>query len=116
MNYGAVLCRGEILAIPRISVFNVTDVLRQRKRPFLDIGAIPTELKKLIIRCWNEEAKDRPEFVTLYRELCVGEFEEMRSHLEQLSLGGSPSISSSQGLFSFFYIDMEVVELIVCLC
>ena len=59
----------------------------------------------MIAGCWNEEAKDRPEFVSLYHELCVGEFEEMSSHLKQLSLGGSPlnsSSSASQGLFFFF--------------
>ena len=78
-----------------ISVSNVGQALEKGKRPFLDIGAIPSELKKMIAQCWNEEVKDRPEFVSLYRELCVGEFQEMSSHLKQLSLGGSPSPSSS---------------------
>ena len=44
----------------------------------------------MIASCWNEDAKGRPEFVSLHRELCVGEFEEMSSHLKQHSFGGSP--------------------------
>ena len=85
---------------------SIPEALKEKERPFLDIGAIPAELKKMIAGCWNEDAKDRPEFVSLYRELCVGEFEEMSSHLKQLSLGGSPSSSSSasQGLFFIFLI------------
>ena len=49
----------------------------------------------MIARRWNEEAKDRPEFVSLYRELCVSEFEEMSSHLERLSLSGSFATAES---------------------
>ena len=80
---------------------SIPEALKEKKRPFLDIGSIPAELKKLIASCWNEDAKDRPEFVSLYRELCVGEFQEMSSHLKQRSLGGSSSSSASQGLFFF---------------
>ena len=84
--------------------------LMEKKRPFLDISAIPAELKKVIAGCWNEEAKDRPEFVSLYRELCVGEFEEMSSHLKQLSLGGSNSSSSAlQGLFFFLFLILKLL-------
>ena len=83
-------------------VTNVAEALKASQRPSLSAGAIPAELKKIIGGCWKEEGKDRSEFVSLYRELCVGEFEEMSSHLKQLSLGGSPS--SSQGLFSYFFI------------
>ena len=77
-----------------ISASTILNSLMQKKRPFLDIGAIPAELRKMIGRCWKEEAQDRPEFVSLYRELCEGEFEEMSSQLEQLSLGGSSSYFS----------------------
>jgi len=100
----------------QISVTNIMNALMEKKRPFLEINAIPSELKKMIAGCWNEDAKDRPEFVSLYRELCVSEFEEMSSHLKQLSLGGSPSNSSSsalQSLFFFLCFDFEFVELIV---
>ena len=78
-----------------ISGSMILNSLMEKRRPFLDIGAIPAELKKKIAQCWKEDAKDRPEFVSLYRELCVSEFEEMSSHLKQLSLGGSPSSSTS---------------------
>ena len=91
------------------SVSGVANALMEKRRPFLDIGSIPAELKKLIASCWSEDAKDRSEFVSLYRELCVGEFEEMSSHLKQLSLGGSPSSSFvSQGLFFFACFDFEL--------
>jgi len=83
------------------SVSGVVNALMEKRRPFLDIGVIPEELKKMIAGCWKEEGKDRPEFVSLYRDLCVGEFEEMSSHLEQLSPGGllaySSTPTSSQG-------------------
>ena len=91
------------------SVTNIGEALREKKRPFLDIGAIPAELKKVIAGCWNEEAKDRPEFVSLYLELCVSEFEEMSSHLQQLSLENSSSSSSSQGFFSFFALILKLL-------
>ena len=96
-----------------IRVSNVSQALEKGKRPFLDIGAIPSELKKKIAQCWNEEVKDRPEFVSLYRELYVGEFEEMSSHLKQLSLGGSPRIHHPlprkvYSAFFFFWFDFEV--------
>jgi len=98
---------------PQYQFTDTRTSLMENKRPFLEITSIPAELKKMISGCWNEEAKDRPEFVSLYRELCVGEFEEMSSHLKLLSLGGSPSNSSStlfQGLFCFFFFfDFEVV-------
>ena len=91
------------------SITSVISAVMEQKRPFLDLPAIPAELKKMIGECWSEEAKDRPEFVSLYRELCVGEFEEMSSHLKQLSLGGSPSSSFvSQGLFFFACFDFEL--------
>jgi len=41
-------------------VTNVINPLMEKKRPFLDMGAISTELKKMIAGCWNEDAKDRP--------------------------------------------------------
>jgi len=106
MSCGVALCRGDPGNPIQNSVANIGEALREKRRPFLNIGAIPAELKKMIAGCWKEEAKDRPEFVSLYRELCVGEFEEMSSHLKQLSLGGSPSNSSSsasQGSFSFSF-------------
>jgi len=74
----------------QVHVTDIRSALTEKKRPFLDIGAIPVELKKMIASCWNEDAKGRPEFVSLHRELCVGEFEEMSSHLKQHSFGGSP--------------------------
>ena len=83
----------------QISVTNIMNALMEKKRPFLEISSISTELKTMIADCWKEDAKDRPEFVSLYSELCVSEFEEMSSHLKQLSLGASPSPSVSQGLF-----------------
>ena len=95
---------------------SIPEALKEKERPFLDIGAIPAELKKMIAGCWNEDAKDRPEFVSLYRELCVSEFEEMSSHLKQLSLGNSSSSSSLQGLFFIFFALILNCELIVCLC
>ena len=84
----------------QVQVTDIRSALTEKKRPFLDIGAIPVELKMMIAQCWKEDAKDRPEFVCLYPELCVGEFEQMSSHLKQLSLGGSPlnsPSSASQG-------------------
>jgi len=36
---------------------SVTNVMNTKKRPFLDIGAIPAERKKMIAGCWNEDAK-----------------------------------------------------------
>ena len=93
------------------SVTNVMNALMEKKRPFLEISSISTELKTMIADCWKEDAKDRPEFVSLYSELCVSEFEEMSSHLKQLSFGGSPSnpsFSASQGLLSLF-VDFEFV-------
>jgi len=102
-----------------ISSSIILNLLMEKKRPFLEISSISAELKKMIAGCWNEDAKDRPEFVALYRELCVGKFEEMSSHLKQLSLGGSPSNSSSsalQGLFFFFFLLIWSCELIVCMC
>jgi len=89
MSCGVGFHLGEFLGIlERCSFKEFLRALKEKKRPFLDIGAIPAELKKMI-GCWNEEGKDRPEFVSLYRELCVREFEEMGSHPERLSLGGS---------------------------
>ena len=99
-------CGAEFLGIlERFLCQSIPEALKEKKRPSLDVDEIPAELKKMIAGCWNEDAKDRPEFVSLYRELCVGEFEEMSSHLKQLSLGGSPSSSSSasQGLFFIFF-------------
>jgi len=95
------------------SVTNIAEALREKKRPSLEIGAIAAELKKMIAGCWNEEAKDRPEVVSLYHELGVGEFEEMSSHLKQLSLGGSPRIHHPlprkvYSAFFFFWFDFEV--------
>ena len=88
---------------------SIPEALKEQERPFLDIGAIPAELKKMIAGCWNEDAKDRPEFVSLYRELGVGEFQEMGSHMKQLSLGdsSSSSSSSSQGLFFFLFLILK---------
>jgi len=85
---------------------SIHEALREKERPFLDIGAIPVGLKKMIGGCWMEEAKYRPEFVEMYHELCLGEFEEIGSHLKQLSLGSSSTSSpstSSQGLSSFSF-------------
>jgi len=102
MSCGVGFHLGEFLGIlERCSFKEFLRALKEKKRPFLDIGAIPAELKKMIGGCWNEDAKDRPVFVLLSRELCIGEFEEMSSHLKQLSLGGSPY--SSQGLFVLFF-------------
>ena len=89
MSCGAVWCRGDLGNPTQNSVTNVMNALMEKKRPFLEISSISTELKTMIARCWKEEGKDRPEFVSLYRELCVREFEEMGSHPERLSLGGS---------------------------
>ena len=109
MSCGVGLCRGEIPEIQRRIVMNA---LMEKKRPSLEISSISTELKKMITGCWSEDANDRPEFVSLYRELCVSEF-EMSSHLKQLSLGGSPSNSSSstsQGLFCFPPPDLKLLR------
>ena len=57
------------------SVTSVISAVMEQKRPFLDLPAIPAELKKMIGECWSEEAKDRPEFVAMYRDLSVDEFE-----------------------------------------
>ena len=85
------------------------EALKEKKRPYLEISVIPADLKRMIGECWNEDAKDRPEFVSLYRELCVGEFQEMGSHMKQLSLGdsSSSSSSSSQGLFFFLFLILK---------
>ena len=80
--------------------------LKEKKRPYLEISVIPADLKRMIGECWKEEGKERPEFVSLYRELCVGEFEEMSSHQKQLSLGASLT-SFSQGLLFFLCFDLK---------
>ena len=95
-------CGAEFLGIlERFLCQSIPEALKEKKRPSLDVDEIPAELKMIIGECWKEDAKDRPEFVSLYRELCVCEF-EMISHLKQLSVEGvpSPSSTSSQGLFS----------------
>jgi len=97
-------------------VTNVAEAMKVNQRPSLSAGVIQAELKKMIAGCWKEEGKDRPEFVSLYRKLCVGEFEEMRSHLKQLSLGGSPSSSASQGQFFIALFWNSLTELIDFLC
>ena len=84
---------------------SIPEALREKKRPYLEIALIPAELRKVIAGCWNEDANDRPEFVSLYRELCEGELQEMGSQLEQLSLGG---LSTSSSLI------LNCCELIVC--
>ena len=87
------------------SITSVISAVMEQKRPFLDLPAIPAELKKMIGECWSEEAKDRPEFVAMYRDLSVDEFEEMGSHLKQLSLvGPSTSSGSNLGLCSFSFL------------
>jgi len=85
------------------SVTSVISAVMEQKRPFLDLPAIPAELKKMIGECWSEEAKDRPEFVATYQTLCVDEFEE--TGLQRLTLGGSSTSSSTsnQGFPSFFF-------------
>ena len=40
-----------------ISGSMILNSLMKKRRPFLDIGAIPAELKKIIAQCWKEDAK-----------------------------------------------------------
>ena len=82
-------------------VTNITKAIETNQRPSLSAGAFPVELKKMIGECWSDEGKTRPEFVAMYQILCVDDFEEMGSHMQRLTLGGSSA--STQGLlFSSF--------------
>ena len=109
MSCGVVLCRGDPGKPEEVLFQSIPEALKQKEGPFLEINTIPAEFQSMIKSCWKEEPKERPEFVSLYRALHVGEFEETGSLLERLALGASsaptnpPAPSSSrQGSLPFF--------------